>query len=66
MLAQTQVNIVHERTKFSHWFTPSCDNGFFSEMSSNCALGTSDVVSNVDNVRAVNAHLLYHEKVPSA
>lgn len=28
MLAQSQINIVHERTKFFHGFTPSGVNGF--------------------------------------
>lgn len=66
MLAQAQVNIIHKRAKFFHWLTLARDNRSFSEMSSNRAFGTSDVVSNVDNVRAVNTHLFYHEKVPSA
>lgn len=54
MLAQAQVNIIHKRAKFFHWLTLAHDNRSFSEMSSNCALGTSDVVRNVNNVRAVN------------
>lgn len=67
IFGQPNIDVLHERAEFFH-----SQSGLarrrrrITQIPSDGALGTADLGGNIDNVSALMAHMLYHEKILSA